>query len=61
MEVNTDKRKDCPIRLGNGNCLCVGGFCTAVSDEICDAVRSAYEVGLGDGRIKLYQEMLERK
>ena len=56
--MDNDERKDCPIRCGNGNCLCIGGFCTAVNDEICKGLRMAYETGIGDGRIKVYQEML---
>lgn len=39
------ERTDCPIRHQNGNCLSVGGFCTAVSDEVCKALQSAYEAG----------------
>ena len=39
----------CPFRHENGNCLCVGGFCTAVALEICKAVRSAYNKGVSDG------------
>ena len=32
-------RKNCPYRHENGNCLPVGGFCTAVSDEYCEDAR----------------------
>lgn len=40
------ERKDCPMRnQDNGNCLPVGGSCTAVNDSICEAVRSAYTFG----------------
>lgn len=38
-------RNECPMRHENGNCLCMGGFCTAVSDEVCIAMRSAYLSG----------------
>lgn len=41
-------RKDCPLRHINGNCLPVGGFCTAVKSEICNAVQQAYEHGMRD-------------
>ena len=41
-----ENRSLCKLRHENGNCLCVGGFCTAVNDEICNAVRSAYDKGL---------------
>lgn len=32
-------RTNCPHRHENGNCLRVGGFCTAVSDEHCEQVK----------------------
>lgn len=39
-------REHCPMRNpSNGNCLPHGGFCLAVSDNICDACRSAYRMG----------------
>ncbi len=39
-------RKMCPMRHpDNGNCLPVGGFCTAVNDSICAALHSAYDLG----------------
>ena len=31
-----DIRKNCKYRHDNGNCLKVGGFCLAVSDEHCE-------------------------
>lgn len=40
-----DKRKDCPMRHPNGNCLPCGGFCTAVNDEICEALHQAFQSG----------------
>lgn len=41
-----DMRRDCPIRHPeNGNCTCIGGFCTAVSDEICAGLRNAFDSG----------------
>ena len=44
-------REDCVMRHENGNCLPVGGFCTAVNDAICDAVHSAYDKGYIAGRM----------
>ena len=38
-------RNICPMRHENGNCLVTGGFCTAVIDEICQALHNAYEAG----------------
>ena len=57
--MDNDERKDCPIRCGNGNCLCIGGFCTAVNDEICKGLRNAYKTGVEDGRIKVYEKKLQ--
>lgn len=42
-------RRDCPMRhKENGNCLPHGGFCTAVSAEICLALNNAYKQGEHD-------------
>ena len=40
-------KENCPMRHKNGNCLPVGGFCTANRD-ICDALHQAYERGKMD-------------
>ena len=42
-------RKEGPMRTMLGNCLPVGGFCTAVSDIFCEAVHRAYDKGFWDG------------
>ena len=41
----TNKRKDCPMRHENGNCTVSGGFCTAVNDQICEALHNAFDCG----------------
>lgn len=41
--------KPCPMRHEDGNCLPVGGFCTAVPHTLCEAAMQAYEQGLADG------------
>ena len=38
-------RTDCPMRHENGNCTVAGGFCTAVNDQICEALHHAYDFG----------------
>ena len=43
--MNTELRKDCPMRHENGNCLPAGGFCTAVNNPICEALHNAYDTG----------------
>ena len=43
-------REDCQMRHENGNCLPIGGFCTAVNDEICDALHEAFDSGYIRGR-----------
>lgn len=47
IEIN-ESRHSCPMRHVNGNCLPCGGFCTAVNDEICEALWSAYHHGFLD-------------
>lgn len=46
--MNSERRKDCPMRHESGNCLPAGGFCTAVSDPICEALHGAYDCGRFD-------------
>ena len=46
--INMDLRQDCKMRHENGNCLPCGGFCTAVSNEICCALHNAYNHGFND-------------
>ena len=46
--INTELRQDCKMRHENGNCLPCGGFCTAVSNEICSALHNAYNHGFCD-------------
>jgi hypothetical protein len=46
--INRDLRVDCKMRHENGNCLPCGGFCTAVSNEICCALHNAYNHGFSD-------------
>ena len=39
-------REECFMRdRDTGNCLCMGGFCLAVNDEICKGLHKAYERG----------------
>ena len=49
MYYTCPDRKDCVMRHENGNCLPVGGFCTAVNDAVCDAVQQAYDKGYKAG------------
>lgn len=49
VEVTMAFRRDCPMRHpDNGNCTVAGGFCTAVSDQICEALQNAYHTGSYD-------------
>ena len=43
--MNSELRKDCPMRHENGNCLPAGGFCTAVNESICEVLHNAYYMG----------------
>jgi hypothetical protein len=48
FNINLDLREDCKMRHENGNCLPCGGFCTAVNNEICQALHNAYNHGFVD-------------
>ena len=54
--MNTELRKDCPMRHEFGNCLPAGGFCTAVNDPICEALHNAYDTGRRAAFIQARQE-----
>ena len=41
----------------SGNCLPVGGFCTTVNDEICDALHQAHEMGKIDGFEEIFNTL----
>lgn len=49
-------RGNCPMRADNGNCLPVGGFCTAVSDIYCEIAHKSY----GQGYLDNAQRTLEQ-
>nr|WP_325297127.1 hypothetical protein [uncultured Dysosmobacter sp.] len=55
------REKPCPMRHPeNGNCLPIGGFCIdAVSDNICEALHQAYEIGLAAGYARTAPEAPE--
>lgn len=53
--MNIDLRKDCRMRHENGNCTVAGGFCTAVSDPICEALHNAYNSGYFDGEANTFK------
>jgi hypothetical protein len=49
---NSEERKTCPMRHNNGNCLPLGGFCMdSINDDLCHAMRNAYEHGRLDERL----------
>lgn len=53
----TDSRENCPIRHKNGNCSCIGGFCTSVNDNICQGLRNAYD----RGKSAVYEKLVHIK
>ena len=57
MEKTFCDRRDCPMRHKNGNGLPCGGFCTAVNDEIGQALHEAYQHGFTDGRAEHLWDM----
>ena len=44
-------KKECKWRHENGNCLIVGGFCTSVPKNICNAIHKAYMQGKNDSSV----------
>lgn len=54
-------RETCPMRHSSGNCLPAGGFCTAVSDPICEALHNAYSHGASDLMSEPYFKILLEK
>lgn len=54
--MNTELRKDCPMRHENGNCLPAGGFCTAGSNPICEALHNAYNNGWRAAALRAQKE-----
>ena len=55
--MNSIKRPaDCRMRSANGNCRPMGGFCTSVSEEICEALQNAYDTGRNDIIIEILQK-----
>ena len=57
--MNSDRRKDCPMRHENGNCLPTGGFCTAVNEPICEALHNAFAHGESEESERLVLSMVE--
>lgn len=54
-------RINCPMRHENGNCKAAGGFCTAVSDSICQALHNAYAKGSYDALKQIADAMNHRE
>lgn len=54
--MNSELRKDCPMRHKNGNCTPCGGFCTAVNDPICKGLHNAYDTGVYVGALRAQEE-----
>lgn len=55
--INSELRKDCPMRCSIGNCTPCGGFCSAVNDPICEAMHNAYNVGWNDAILRAQKEV----
>ena len=52
-------RTECKMRTSLGNCDPIGGFCTAVKDEICEGLMKAYSLGRGAGARDFLANMLK--
>lgn len=40
---NVEKHPQCPMRTVVGNCDAIGGFCTSVSEPVCEAFHKLYK------------------
>lgn len=44
-QSNLKRHQHCPMRTHVGNCLIIGGFCTSIREDICDALHKAFQMG----------------
>lgn len=51
--------ENCPLRHENGNCLPHGGFCTSVNENVCEAMRQAYEQGRHDAIEEEFESLVK--
>lgn len=58
---NVQRWPDCSQRTDLGNCSSIGGFCTSVSYEICEALHSAYFDGYYEGSKAAWEKALNTK
>ena len=55
------KPKICIFRHENGNCTAIGGFCTAVNEDICLAIALAYTKGYAEGKFDEWKKHRQEK
>lgn len=56
------RHRECPMRHpDNGNCTAAGGFCTAVSDPICEALHNAYNQGKYDTLVLISKAQVQNR
>lgn len=44
-QSNLKRHQHCPMRTHVGNCLIIGGFCTSIREDICDALHKSFQMG----------------
>ena len=62
MFEHVKKYPECPMRNEALNCAVHGGFCAdAVSDEICDVLHNAYDLGFSRGVTEVIKRFREKE
>ena len=44
-QSNLKRHQHCPMRTNVGNCIIIGGFCTSIREDICDALHKSFKMG----------------
>lgn len=44
-QSNLKRHQHCPMRTHVGNCIIIGGFCTSIREDICDALHKSFQMG----------------
>ena len=44
-QSNLKRHQHCPMRTHVGNCIIIGGFCTSIQEDICDALHKSFQMG----------------
>lgn len=67
-QSNLKRHQHCPMRTHVGNCIIIGGFCTSIREDICDALHKSFQMGTrnravdkaNDDAVRCYEFLKER-